>query len=403
MIALNNTHFFVDFNTLAWIAENLPDSLPLNEDEPNSLINSGEQCEVDVTDQLFHVKYACDGDETSIKVFLRSETGVYSEPDLDITIYDNGESPKVSKRERFQGDIQELSAVLVHFITRLRKYIVGHGLSERFENLKSESDGVLIERDEEELSLTIITGKQRPALKCITLFNGQQWVRPYIDEKAESFFDTMFGGLFDDDDEIDESEDEDEDTYTTPITDVRKDSEIIELEEKAESGDSNAQAKLAAKLMGLGNSSGYMESEVLYKDSLKWANRAAEKNEAEAYCVLALAYQHGRGVDIDHEKSAEYYRLSADGGYALAQLNLGNYLHEKQEYTEAVKWFRLAADQGNAAAMYNLGRCYQFEQGVEYDIKTAIEWYERYLELVDNPEIAGKVAALKMLPDLGDK
>jgi TPR repeat protein len=72
-------------------------------------------------------------------------------------------------------------------------------------------------------------------------------------------------------------------------------------------------------------------------------------------------YQYGRGVVKDLVEAARLYKLAAEGGYALAQHNLGCCYSDddgvEQDYVEAVRWFRAAAAQAHAAAQSNLGVC----------------------------------------------
>ena len=75
----------------------------------------------------------------------------------------------------------------------------------------------------------------------------------------------------------------------------------------------------------------------------------------------------------DFAKAAEWYRKSAEQGYARAQCNLG-YFYEngrgvEKDLAKAVEWYRKSAEQGYARAQYNLGRCYHNEQGVARDLK----------------------------------
>ena len=58
-----------------------------------------------------------------------------------------------------------------------------------------------------------------------------------------------------------------------------------------------------------------------------------------------------------------------------------------------------AAEQGYGLAMRDLGRCYQFATGTPGNMKTAIEWYEKALEKIDDPELEQKTALFKTLAD----
>ncbi len=67
----------------------------------------------------------------------------------------------------------------------------------------------------------------------------------------------------------------------------------------------------------------------------------------------------------------EWYRKSAEQGYARAQHNLGVMLQNGElgdpDYTAAARWYREAAEQGEAAAQNNLAMLYVQGLGVEED------------------------------------
>jgi hypothetical protein len=60
------------------------------------------------------------------------------------------------------------------------------------------------------------------------------------------------------------------------------------------------------------------------------------------------------GAPRDYEKAAQWYRLAAEEGNAVAQLNLGHMYAEglgvSRDDKEAVHWYRLAANRGVAVA-----------------------------------------------------
>ena len=70
-------------------------------------------------------------------------------------------------------------------------------------------------------------------------------------------------------------------------------------------------------------------------------------------------YDKGYGVAQSYTEAVNWYRKSAEQGFAEAQYNLGlmyfNGDGVAQNYTEAAKWYRKAAEQGYAKAQYNLG------------------------------------------------
>ena len=51
-----------------------------------------------------------------------------------------------------------------------------------------------------------------------------------------------------------------------------------------------------------------------------------------------------------------------------------------KDLAKAVEWYRKSAEQGWARAQYDLGRCYHKEQGVARDLKKAMEWYLKAAE-----------------------
>ncbi len=81
----------------------------------------------------------------------------------------------------------------------------------------------------------------------------------------------------------------------------------------------------------------------------------------------------------DYKEAVRWYRLSAEQGYALAQLVLGLMYVEgkgvRQDYKEAAKWYRLAAEQGDTSAQFSLGLMYVEGKGVPQDYVLAHMWF----------------------------
>lgn len=70
-------------------------------------------------------------------------------------------------------------------------------------------------------------------------------------------------------------------------------------------------------------------------------------------------------------------KRAADAGHAPAQ-SLYGYILDKSEYNEeAAQYFRRAADQGDADGQYGLGTLYAAGEGVQRDLATARQWFER--------------------------
>lgn len=82
--------------------------------------------------------------------------------------------------------------------------------------------------------------------------------------------------------------------------------EILELIEKAESGDIEAQYEL-------GNIYQYgYDVEKDYKEALKWYEKSASQNHPDSNYKLGYFYENGYGVDKDLEKALSYYEEILD-------------------------------------------------------------------------------------------
>lgn len=58
---------------------------------------------------------------------------------------------------------------------------------------------------------------------------------------------------------------------------------------------------------------------------IQWLKKASEQNFAPAFYLLSLAYEDGRGVEVDNRLALEYLQKSAELGFAIAQYELANY------------------------------------------------------------------------------
>lgn len=176
---------------------------------------------------------------------------------------------------------------------------------------------------------------------------------------------------------------------------------VLENRKKAEAGDTDAAAELAEYYMASAGSLNQAGTGTDYEESLRWAKIAAAAKKAKGYYALGLAYTHGRGVDADAKKAAEYFKKGAELGhpdsmcnYAICILN-GDVSEKTDE--DAFELMLRSAELGYPQAMYNVGHCYQFGNGVDDDMHKAIEWYEKYLEVHPDEELEDKVRFFKML------
>jgi TPR repeat protein len=86
-----------------------------------------------------------------------------------------------------------------------------------------------------------------------------------------------------------------------------------------------------------------------------WYRRAADLGNASAQFNLAVSYDEGDGVEVDHVKAFELYQKAAAQDHPAAQFNLAiSYLEGegvKKNEDKGVEWLRRAADQGYEQAI----------------------------------------------------
>jgi uncharacterized protein len=149
--------------------------------------------------------------------------------------------------------------------------------------------------------------------------------------------------------------------------------DIPALVKKAESGDAEAQCRLA---------DAYYAGEGVPKDealAASWHRKAAEQGLARAQWSLGNCYQTGQGVPRSNALGVSWYRKAAEQGLADAQLSLGDCYGGRgipRDDVLAVSWFRKAAEQGLAHAQWSLGNCYFYGKGVPKDDVAALMWYD---------------------------
>jgi TPR repeat protein len=80
----------------------------------------------------------------------------------------------------------------------------------------------------------------------------------------------------------------------------------------------------------------------------------------------------------ENDNSAlRWYRVAADGGYALAQDLLGFFYYEKSNFAEAVRWYEKAASHGYLPAIWRLGRMYKTGKGVSVNKEKSFSLFEQ--------------------------
>lgn len=117
------------------------------------------------------------------------------------------------------------------------------------------------------------------------------------------------------------------------------------------------------------------------KLSIDELNELAQKEDAEAQGMLAYYYQEGIGVEVNYEKSLEWYFKSANNGKTSAMVNLGylygNGIGVEKDLTKAFEWNLKAAKSGDPSGMFNVGKKYELGIGIAYDMEKANYWLEK--------------------------
>lgn len=99
---------------------------------------------------------------------------------------------------------------------------------------------------------------------------------------------------------------------------------------------------------------------------------------------LGYLYDHGIGVQTDHEKALDWYRKAAERGNASAMQNIGNMYATgtgiPHDTNNALYWYRKAAMLGNADAMVGIADIYYEGNEVEQDYVLAKNMYQQAAE-----------------------
>lgn len=97
--------------------------------------------------------------------------------------------------------------------------------------------------------------------------------------------------------------------------------------------------------------------------------------------ALGQAAYDGDDTEQDFVAAANFYRVAAEAGNAMAQHNL-SLMYEygegvDRDDAEALEWCIKAAEQGHAGSQNNLGVRFETGQGVNANIVQAARWYSR--------------------------
>lgn len=401
-----------------------------------------------------------ENDELDVKVYIRDEMKTNS------NLYREASFPIGSSANSDNTDQIVLLVTLAYKAAGL--HLQDKGLLDSACDLDEESSGVLFTVDSDNLVEKFVSGKERPDLLCTTLFGDTEMRRPYMDEvmdawmmeslpieekieAAEAGDEDMMEQLaiaYLNGDEVDEdpqkavywfeklaeldnstaqfnlglhyakghgvardfekaaywmeraAENGDEDAPAL----VEKYRKAVAALEKIPSGDAQAQADLAGVLMALAGSLDQAGPGKDYEEAFSLAQKAAEKGNGDGLWTLALAYEHGRGVDENVDMAIECYEKGAALGHAACQHSLGCYFargdYLSKNNKKAFELFSKSAAQGYGLAMKDLGRCYQFGTGCMGNMKTALEWYTKASDVLNDPDLDQRVMAFQSLANI---
>ncbi len=110
--------------------------------------------------------------------------------------------------------------------------------------------------------------------------------------------------------------------------------------------------------------------------------KLAKVGDVDAQYAVGLAYEVGRGANLNEAEAAKWFRQSALQGNVEAQYKLARLVAKgakglKPDPATAFKLYQDAAGKGHVAAMNALGQAYQAGRGTQADALKASEWYQK--------------------------
>lgn len=146
------------------------------------------------------------------------------------------------------------------------------------------------------------------------------------------------------------------------------------LRNAAEKGDADAQFTLGCIYWGARYDNHYvkfddnytmLDNEIDNERAAYWFDLSAKQGHKMALNNLGIAYKNGYGVNKDLVKATEYIRKSAEMGGALAQLNYGDM------FRDGDVWYRTEPDSISGESLLI---------NVKPDIEKAKEWWKKALK-----------------------
>lgn len=156
----------------------------------------------------------------------------------------------------------------------------------------------------------------------------------------------------------------------------KKDQEqiVAEVKRRAKAKDANAQYTLAFM---------YLTADGVPKSSaeeVRWYRVAAAKSSRAAF-MLSLMYEYGEDVPKNPVEAFRLMQIAAQLGDGRAQYYLATFCHQgigiQVDRQAAAAWFRLSAENGYADAQLAYGMILLSGDGVAQDKSQAIEWLSK--------------------------
>ena len=117
-----------------------------------------------------------------------------------------------------------------------------------------------------------------------------------------------------------------------------------------------------------------------YQNAVHWWQLAANKGDLDSMIALGECYNDGKGVNVNIDKAIELYSKAKEGGKILAMNRLAHIYSDVKGYCDyqlAFKLYKESAEKGNVNSMACLGWCYHYGNGIEKNLKEALNWYEK--------------------------
>ena len=111
-----------------------------------------------------------------------------------------------------------------------------------------------------------------------------------------------------------------------------------------------------------------------------WILKAAEQGLEQAQMYAGFLYLKGLGVPVDPVLADRFFEEADKAGSAETELQIGHLCHSAGHYQREKHWYEKAAERDSADAYYFLGILYQNGQGVERDMKKALDQFLRASE-----------------------